>query len=611
MEAQDVLDLFAVSVASRPSAIAVSSRGVEASYQMLDRRSNQIARALVASGAEPGAIVAVFVDDPIERIVAILACLKAGCVFASMDPQAPRERLRRMLQTMQAQWAIVDRSTGAEFGRVRGDEPIAVLSTGNDRIRDGAFGPGVGPILAMEFGQEPLRVARSPDDPCYLYFTSGSTGTPKAILGRIRGLAHFIQWEIGAFGLGPGLRVSQLTGPAFDVYLRDVFAPLCSGGTVCVPPADVARDPLGLGRWLEAERIGLVHCVPSIFRLLLQQELASDRFPDLHFVLLAGEALPSADANRWISRFGARARLVNLYGPTETTLAKFFHPLPAEPIEQDFVPIGRPIPGAQALLLDERLTPCAPGELGELYIRTPYRSLGYLGGDATTAPVFIVNPFTGADDDILYRTGDLARLLPDGNFRFCGRKDFQVKIRGVRVEPAEVEARMLEHPGVREAVVVGSSDASGEMRLVAYYVPVAAPVPASSLRQFLSQALPEVMLPAVVVQLERFPLSPNGKLDRRALPPPGNARPDLAVSYEPASGAVESQLCKAFADALELELIGRNDNFFELGGNSLLAARLLAKLQQIAAGRFPRRSCSATRRRRPLPLRWRSPPMRA
>jgi acyl transferase domain-containing protein len=369
------------------------------------------------------------------------------------------------------------------------------------------------------------------------------------------------------------------------VYLRDVFAPLCSGGAVCIPPAARFLDPILLGRWIEQARITLIHCVPSVFRLLLGQGLAPEKFPALEFVLLAGESLPPADANAWIACFGERIRLVNLYGPTETTLAKFFYRLPAVPVVDTFVPIGRPIPGAQAYLLDESLAPCAQGELGELFIRTPYRTLGYYNDPELTQSAFIRNPFSPGTNDLLYRTGDLAQMLPDGNFRFAGRRDFQVKIAGNRIELGEIEARMREHPGVREAAVLAREDRPGGTRLVAYYVPHRAggDMPAVStpeVRSHLAGLLPPFMVPALYVALERMPLGVNGKLDRGALPAPGTSRPEQAVAYAPPIDGTEKRICEAFAAVLDIERVGRHDNFFEIGGNSLMALRVLARVQE-------------------------------
>jgi acyl transferase domain-containing protein len=326
--------------------------------------------------------------------------------------------------------------------------------------------------------------------------------------------------------------------------------------------------------------------------LLLRDGLAPGRFPDLQFVLVAGEAFPPADANAWIRCFGERVRLANLYGPSETTLAKFCYRLPATPIVDSFVPIGMPIPGVQAILLDEHLAPCAQGELGEIHIRTPYRTLGYYNDPDSTASAFIRNPFSAGADDILYRTGDLARELPDGNFRFAGRKDFQLKIGGNRVELGEIEARLMEHPGVREAVVVARLEHPGDARLVAYYVPRESnsgrpAVSAPELRRHLADVLPRFMVPAQYVVLENLPLGVNGKIDRGALPAPGTGRPELAEPYAPPIGDDEKHLCDAFAATLGIDRVGRQDNFFELGGDSMLAISLLAQLQAAAASAIP------------------------
>ncbi|GAB3352639.1 amino acid adenylation domain-containing protein [Lysobacter tyrosinilyticus] len=589
LRATNVLALFCDIVDSSPSVPAVSWQGVDTSYRELDDLSSQVANALIAGGALPGSIVVLLLNNPVDQIAATLGCLKAGCVFASLDVSHPTKRLQQMLEVVDARWTILEGSTRDMLSDLLGTRACATASIvmGEDQSRDeGAIEHARTSYVA---GQDARRVLvpTQPDDPCYIYFTSGSTGTPKAILGRIRGLAHFILWEIEAFRLGPGSRVSQLTGPSFDVYLRDVFSPLCSGGTVCIPPSRL-MEPVLLKHWLDQARITLVHCVPSLFRLLLKQDLAPENFPALEFVLLAGESLAPADANAWIGCFGERIRLINLYGPTETTLAKFFHRLPATPVADTFVPIGMPIPGAHALLLDENLVPCAQGKLGEIFIRTPYRTLGYYNAPDLTAAVFIPNPFSTDPRDLLYRTGDLAEVLPDGNFRFAGRKDFQVKIRGNRVELSEIEARLREYQGVSETAVLARADRPGDIQLVAYYVPRSGVgVSPQELRRHLADRLPAYMVPALYVALDGLPLGTNGKLDRGALPAPKPGRPELAVMYAPPVSADEKLICEAFATALGIDPVGREDNFFELGGNSLLAMNALAQIQKTAAKAIP------------------------
>ncbi|WP_460714761.1 amino acid adenylation domain-containing protein [Lysobacter terrae] len=601
LRANNVLALFCEAVDANPSAAAISWRDVDTTYGELDRTSNQVAHALTAHGIACGSMVALLLDAPVARIAAILGCLKAGCIFVPLDASYPVQRLMRMLDIARPAAVIADAPNIALLATLAGG---ATDQTPSTSIRD-VFLMGDGDDLnalharvhrIAEQSTDRIQAATLPDDPCYLYFTSGSTGKPKAILGRIRGLAHFVQWEIEAFALGAGSRVSQLTGAAFDVYLRDVLTPLCCGGTICIPPTPMLLDPLQLSHWIERSGVTLIHCVPSLFRLLLRQGLAAAGFPALKFVLLAGEVLPPADANAWIACFGERIRLVNLYGPTETTLAKFCYRLPAYPVAETFVPIGTPIPGAQALLLDEHLAPCTPGTLGEIFIRTPYRSLGYYTDPEATEAAFIRNPFSADPNDRLYRTGDLAQQLPDGNFRFAGRKDFQVKIRGNRVELGEIEARLREHPDIGEAAVIAREDRQGEMRLVAYYVlrggqratgAEAAAISSSHLHRHLADALPAFMVPESYVALDRFPLTPNGKLDRATLPAPGADRPEQDVAYAPPITAEEKTLCAAFATTLGIDRVGRHDNFFEIGGNSLLAMRLLAQVQEGAGEPIP------------------------
>ena len=427
------------------------------------------------------------------------------------------------------------------------------------------------------------------DDPCYLYFTSGSTGKPKAILGRTVGLAHFIQWEIDSFGAAAFARVSQFTVPTFDAYLRDIFAPLCAGGTICIPPSRSVFEPAALADWIERAGITLIHCVPTVFRLLLNGGLSAERFPQLRYVLLSGEPLLPSDANRWIRVFGGRARLVNLYGATETTMVKFCHRLPAVPIEDAFVPVGRPIPGTQAILLTEALDPCEPGTIGELYLRTPYRSLGYYKRPDLDGAAFVPNPFTGNTTDRLYKTGDFATLLPDGNFRLLGRTDGQVKIRGMRVELSEIETALAALPAVREAVVIAREDRPGDKRLVAYVAgqPGTPEPDGAALRRMLGRTLPDHMIPSHFVVLEALPQTLNGKIDRQALPAP---QPGRGVGHVAPRDATEATVAAIWAEVLGAEHVGAHDNFFELGGHSLLAAQVIAKLRRIFSVDLPLRA---------------------
>jgi amino acid adenylation domain-containing protein len=592
LEALSVVELFERAAGSHAEAVAVSWEEREASYAVLDARANQVANFLVSTDAPRASVVAIMVDDPISHIVALLGVMKAGCVFVTIDASRPNAILRNQLGLVSPRWLIADTSCATR---------LIALAGHCDSLRHLLYvdQPGNGEPRRREdhvriyFSGEQVTakptVTVEADDPCYIYFTSGSTGEPKAVVGRTGSLAHFIQWEIATLSKDACSRVSQLIVPTFDAYLRDVFCPLCCGGTACIPPSREIFEPQAFANWIERARITLIHCVPTVFRLLLNGPLSPERFPQLRFVLLSGEALLPTDANAWISVFGRRIRLINLYGATETTMVKFWYALPGVPVTQGFVPIGRPMPGAQAILLNDGLEPCAPDSIGELYVRTPYRSLGYFGRPELTEAAFIKNPLSRNGKDRLYRTGDLATMLPDGNFRLLGRIDDQVKIRGMRVEPSEVESVLIAFPGVREAAVVAREDVRGEKQLVAYVVRAAgAAIDRSALRAHVRENLPDYMVPSAFVMLDALPLTANGKVDRKALPAPeldyGEAE------YVPPRPGVEQVVAGIWLDVLRLERVGRNDNFFAVGGHSLLATQLISKVRSRFAIELPLRT---------------------
>lgn len=576
-----VLAMFSAQVALRPFADALHDELGSLTYAELDSLSDAIARALVAGGAVRGTVVVLALGKPRNHILAVLGCLKAGCVFAPVDLSLPGHRVQAILDVAAAPWAILDDASIGHAGPLanRGSADWLLLDVAD---ADAATIPAIrchsplaGPFeAACDIG---------PDDACYLMFTSGSTGVPKAVLGRSSGLAHFIRWEVETFGIGPGWRVAQLTPPGFDVSLRDIFVPLSAGGIACLPSQRPPVDPTQLARWIETERIAWIHAVPSLFRLLLDEPLCPSSFPDLRAVLLAGEPLPPSDVNRWIAVFGDRIRLVNLYGPTETTLAKCFHVLAGAPVAGAYVPVGRAIPGAEVLLLDDELAPTRQGAIGEVFIRTPYRSLGYLRDPEATRKAFVANPATGDPDDVLYRTGDLGRLREDGELELCGRRDGQVKWRGVRLELAEVEMRLRGLPSVGDAAVMLREDTPGLQTLVAYHAPARGRPPASAgeLGAHLRQWFPSNLLPTHYVALERLPRGPNGKLARDALASPVE---EPVAPGEGDAHDLEAIVREGFAAVLGRGSVGPDEDFFALGGDSIgvqrLRARLRARLDQ-------------------------------
>jgi amino acid adenylation domain-containing protein len=570
----DVLEGFAHSVAEDPTRIALEHGPRRLSYAELDGWSDALASTL--AGGPPRAVVAVAVADPVERVVALLGVFKAGCVFAPLDPDLPEAVLEGSLTAIEPRWWIEDAAAAGipsplpGTGGIRRCHLDADLRTAVAEPRETVAG-----ILSLG-SHEPL----GPDDLCYLVPTSGSTGAPKRIAGRYKGVGHFIRWETDFLGLGPGTRVSQLTSPYFDAYLRDVFVPLCRGGTLVLPEtAELRLDPHAFAEWLERSAIEVVHCVPSLFHLLASGDLHPRRFEHLRAVLLAGEPPLAADLRRWFGAFGERIRIVNLYGPSETTMTKLFHEVRPADLERPSIPIGRPIPGAAALLVDAAGRPCAPGTVGEIHLRTPYRSLGYYQEPRQTAERFVPNRFSGDADDLVYRTGDLGRLLPDGALEFLGRRDQQVKIRGQRIELSEVESALLAHPGVRAAAAVPRQDVDGLASLWAFVVlDEASAATPHEIRRALARLLPASHLPDRIEPVAALPQTRNGKLDRRALSTLDADGRGAAPRVAPRT-PTERRLAEIWEEVIGIRESGVEDDFFAVGGHSLLATRLLLRIR--------------------------------
>jgi len=571
-----VHEMFCQIARQTPHAVAVEGPRGHLRYGELDQGSNRIAAMLVSTGVRKGDLVGILTQDRQFMVACVLGILKAGAAFVPLSPRIPADRLDSMLAECTPQWAIVTDDLKERFSSLSVSKSVRILSLSAE----------VSGSAEVDF----VPVEMDGDDLSYIFFTSGSTGKPKGIAGRLKGIDHFIRWQKETCGLGPESRISQLMSPMFDAFLRDMFAPLCNGGTVCIPPDhDILLDGAKLARWLDDQKITLVHMVPSVFRLMITHCDRATRLQHLQYVLLAGESLLPADVKAWYEVVGKQGgRLINMYGTSETTMAKFAYMVQEEDQFKSSIPAGRPMKGAKGLVLDEDGRLCPQGLVGEIYIRTPYRSLGYYQRPDLTREVFVANPFGKDPLDVVHKTGDLGRVLEDGNFEVIGRRDNQIKIRGQRVEVGEIEAALSECPGVAQAAVIAREMSNGEKRLVAWLVPRSGvQLEPNDLRTSLKKKLMEYMVPTGWGLLEKLPLTSNGKVDREALQQMEAPMGGWTRGSREARNPAEEMLCGIWEEVLNVRPIGVQDNFFELGGHSLLAAQVISRIQAAFSVELP------------------------
>jgi amino acid adenylation domain-containing protein len=560
---------FAAWALRAPEQHAIRHAGRALSYGQLASQAEQIARIIRARVAS-GDVVAVTGPRSFALVSSLLGVFQSGAVLLTLDPTLPLDRRRVMLEQSGAKLILAADAAADCDALAAPERPLLRISEA-----------GLASEHAAVSGSNSLP-AIDPDQPAYVFFTSGSTGVPKAVLGRHKGLAHFLAWQREEFGILPNDRASQLTALSFDVVLRDMFLALTSGACLCLPECADVTDPARILGWLAQERVSVLHVVPSLARLWLSHVPEGLEFPQLRRVFFAGEPLTDVLVTRCREVFGSQVEIINLYGPTETTLAKCFHRIPESP-DPGIQSIGKPMSHTQALILNPKRQLCGLAEVGEIAIRTPFRSLGYLNNPEASARAFAPNPFGSDPDDLIYLTGDSGRYRADGNVEILGRIDGQVKIRGVRIEPGEIEAALGHHPSVREVVVVARQDASDAKFLAAYVVPKTASLlsePAASiaeLRAFLRQRLPEVMIPSAFGLVAALPLNANGKVDKKALPVLERSA-GIASSAAPES-ARERELAAIWREVLGLPEIGVHDSFYDLGGDSLTAVRVIIRMR--------------------------------
>ncbi|WP_432587793.1 amino acid adenylation domain-containing protein [Streptomyces sp. HD1123-B1] len=545
-------ELFAERVAVSPDAVAVESAGVALSYAELDARAGALAGRLAAAGVGAEDVVALVLGRSVESVVASLAVMRAGAAYLPVDPEYPAERVAFMLDDARP---VVVLTTEAYAGVVPEGHTVVLLDG------DEELSPAV------------PKVAVALDAPAYVIYTSGSTGVPKGVVVSHRGLAAFAAAERERFAVTAESRVLQFSSPSFDASVLELCMALTAGATLVVPaPGPLAGE--ALAEVLASRRVTHALIPPAALATVPATGL-----PDFRCLVVGGEACPAELVERW----APGRRMVNAYGPTESTV--MVTTSGALSADTGLPPIGTPLPGTRAYVLDGALRLAPPGVAGELYVAGPGLARGYLRRAALTAERFTADPF-GPAGSRMYRTGDVARWRADGQLEFVGRADDQVKIRGFRIELGEIEAVLAGHPAVEQAAVVVREDRPGDRRLVGYAVAGPSVTPAA-LRGHLADELPGYMVPAAVVVLDALPLTSNGKLDRKALPVPEyGAAGERRAPRDPR----EETLCGLFAEVLWIEPPGIDDGFFDLGGHSLLATRLVNRIRTELAAELPVRA---------------------
>jgi len=552
-----VHQLFAAEAVARPDLLAVAAPDGALTYGELDEHANRLANRLRGLGIGPDTLVGLCLERSAALLTGALGILKSGGAYVAMDPSYPAERLAFMLRDAQAPVLLTSRSLAA---RVDTGAATVIL------LDDPANG------LDSESAAAPTHRA-SVGDLAYVIYTSGSTGAPKGVMVEHRSLLNLIFWHRRAFAVTAADRATQVASPGFDAAVWELWPYLTAGASIHVPPEDIRADVQALRQWLLRERVTVSFLPTSLAEAVMSLEWPAAA--DLRLLLTGGDALhrhPSADLP---------FALVNNYGPTEGTVVSTSGPVAPDSPARLAPSIGRPIDNVRVYIVDQDLRLCRIGEPGELLIGGHLLARGYLHRPDLTAEKFITDPFSGKADARLYRTDDLVRYRPTGEIEFLGRLDQQLKIRGYRIEPGEIAATLDLHPEIRSSVVAAREDNPGEKRLVAYLVPAGGNRPgADEMRAHLALRLPDYMLPVAFVWLDELPVTPNGKVDRAALPAPGSANTAIVAKRgtEPRT-ELEAVLAAMIRELLHLEEVRLDENFFVLGGHSLLGAQLLARVR--------------------------------
>jgi amino acid adenylation domain-containing protein len=561
---QCIHNMFETQVTRTPDAVAVVCGDESLTYRELNRRANQMAHYLLALGVGMEMRVGLCIERSLAMVVGLLGILKVGAAYVPLDPTYPPERLAFMLEDAQPPVVLTQERLVA--GLPAHGAQMVCLDTH-------------WPIIAQHSDNNPVSGAEAANV-AYLLYTSGSTGRPKGVLGVHRATLNALAWMWQAYPFASHEMCCQKTSISFGDSMQELLGPLLWGIQIVLIPDSILKDLPRFVQTLAVHRVTRLILVPSLLRALLDTygDL-QDRLPGLKLWFAGGEALSSDLWQRFRERL-PHSCLINLYGASEASDDTTWYDTRLAPNILACVPIGRPIANTQVYVLDQHLQPVPIGVPGDLYVGGAGLTRGYLNRPELTAECFIPHPFSHEPGARLYKTGDVVRYRPDGNLEYMGRLDHQVKLRGIRIELGEIEAALAQHPAVRETAVITRENVPGESRLVAYVVPVQEPGPPSrELHNFLAKQLPAAMIPATFMMLETLPLTPSGKVERRALPVPSSLRPAIEDLYVAPHTPMEQQVAAIWCHLLGLERVGIYDNFFELGGHSLLAMQLLSRVR--------------------------------
>lgn len=569
--AKTIHEVFQEQVKRAPEASAVVYEGQSLTYAQLSARANQLARHLRAKGVGPDAVVGICIDRSIEMMVAVLGVLKAGGAYMPLDPAYPDERLAGMVEDAAARVVLTQERLRNKLKETKA-ESIALDSSWSDIARNDSS------------DLDSKTVGTTTNQLAYVIYTSGSTGKPKGVMIEHQCVLNLWQGLEQLYAQSvPCRRVAQNASLSFDASVQQLVQ-LLSGRTLYLIPQDVRQDPSLLVSFINEYRIEAIDCTPSQLKLWIAADLQLDRC-SLRFALVGGEAI---DAQLWstLSQCSETA-FYNVYGPTECTVDSTVARLNDDGTAPH---IGRPMPNRRVYILDRGGQPAAIGVAGEIYIGGVGVARGYLNRPELTTERFRPDPFSGDLHARMYKTGDLGRWRADGTIEYLGRNDDQVKVRGFRIELGEIEVQLARCAGVKESVVLVREDEPGEKRLVAYVVPGSKSdvLSVEELREYLRGVLPDYMVPSAIVILERVPLTPSGKVNRRALPAPG-VDAYVTRGYEAPQGEIEQTLARIWQSLLRVERVGRHDNFFELGGHSIIATRVVSQIREQLQVELPMR----------------------